>query len=225
MKIMEFEKEPFKIKFSTVGIVILILFIIIGILSFNFRRLDDQLEKASTKDPNEYGVGLSQGLAGINDYDYFSENYKTAMAAVASEEKTAEIIKYAPDAASLGIASVSVDNLGDAYLSIPQSSPLYSKYGKLTKIASNVLDAEICHVGNGDWYEVYFIGLDGVVSKLVDSSNRSNGITLAGDLSLEKVPGLNSVVKIVTITNESAEEVAFIDINGNMFDQSGKAFE
>ena len=222
---MDMEKEPFKIKFTTVVIVVAILLAIIGILAFNLRRLEDTLGKASTNDPNEYGAGLSQGLAGINDYDYFSENYKTALAAsLTSEETTSEIVKYAPDSESLGITSVSVDNLGDAYLNIPQSSPLYAKYGKLTKIASKVLDAEICYVGNGDWYEVFFITQDGAVSKLVDSSKRSNGVTLSGELSLEKMPGLNSIIKIVTITND-ASQAAFVDINGNMFDQFGKAFE
>ena len=227
------EKEPFKIKFNTVVIIVCVLLAIIGILAFNLRRLEDTLAKSNiNNEDNEYGNGLSVGLSGINDYDYFSENYKKALTAVFenNEENSnlfgePSIIVLAPDSDSLGVYSITIDKLRDAYLNIPQNSPLYKKYGKITKISSNVLDAAVCHTGNGDLFDVFFINEDGTVSKLVDSNKRDNGVTLSGDLSLEKVSNLAGIVKIITVPLVNAEEPGFVDINGNIFDVSGKAFE
>lgn len=222
------EKEPFKIKFTTVLIIVCMLLAIIGILAFNLRRLEDTLSTLTNNSTNT--PGEPSGLAPLNDFKYYSENYSKALKKVLSNNEDSNefgelsILKTAPDT-NIGISSVTIDKLNDVYLNIPQNSPLYSKYGKITKIASNTMDVEFCHVGNGDLYELFFLNEDGTVSKLIDSTNRNDGITFSGDLSLKKVGGISDIIKIITIPVDNAEIAAFVDINGNVFTEDGNGIE
>ena len=226
------EKEPFKIKFTTVLIIVFILFIIIGILSYNLNRLNTILHTTSGATQNSRNVtGLNPAVPSPNDYEFYNENYKTALETILSNsEETDEfgelqIQKIAPDSDIIGISSITIDHLFDAYINIPQNSPLYSKYGKIYKIASNVIDVEFCHVGNGDSYKVFFINNDGTVSELISSDIDENGVTYSGELSTQIVNNLSNIIRIFSIPVTNAEEAAFVDINGNIFDQHGEAFE
>ena len=224
------ELEPFKIKFTTVLIIVIILLIIIGILAYNLKRVNSTLNDANTAfSNNKLSTTTNPAVPEPNDYDYYIENYKKALESVLSVPEESEIFgepllqRISPDVDVTGISSITIDHLNDAYINIPQNSSLYSKYGKLTKIASDVIDAEFCHVGNGDSYSIFFIHKNGTVSQLVSSD--SDGISFKGELSTKNLDGLISIIKIITIPVDNAEEAGFVDINGNIFKINGEAFE
>lgn len=229
------EKEPFKIKFTTVLIVVLTLLAIIGILAFNLRRLEDQVKLSSAYRPEQL-ERMVAGVPEVNDFEYFSENYKKAintLLGIDADSKSDSSIVFlskVPEKYELvGINSVDLDNLGDVYLNINQSSPLYATYGKTTKVASDVIDFEICEIGNGGFGSLFFIHSDGTVSKLSGYTTDADG-TLRGKLETEKLVSLNNILKItrfnlIESSAESVPDVAFIDINGNMFYADGTAVE
>jgi len=225
------EKEKIKISFSAIVLIIAILITIICCLSYKVTYLTEQLESNPSDElDKKYVKGLSAGLAESNDYGYFGENYIKGLEVLlapsdgSNEFGDPSIVIYAPDSASLGISSIEIDQNGDAYANIPKGSQLYEKYGKTTKIASKIIDAAICHEGNGDYYNVYMLQSDGKVLNLTDSNKHTN-ISFSGELLTEPVENLNDIVKMFSVNIGNADQTIFVDISGDLLDVNGKGIE
>ncbi len=211
------EKEPFKIKFTTVLIIVLMLMAIIGILAFNLRRLEDRVAVLSANNPETLGKNVA-GVPEINDYDYYSENYKRALDAILDESNTtyeSTLTKYVNEV----IGTVELDVLGDVYFSLNTNSPLYSKYGKNPKVLSDVIDFQLGYVGK-EVSGLYFLHRDGTVSevKLLEAQS-------SGEIATSKIEGLNNIVKVIEISTPATSIPGFVDINGNIYNYEGEAFE
>lgn len=211
------EKEPFKIKFTTVLIIVLVLFAIIGILAFNLRRLEDTITLLKENNPEQLERTVS-GVPEINDYDYFNENYKNAIKVILDESNSnygTTLSKYINEV----VGTVEIDILGDVYFKLNTSSPIYAKYGKNPKVLSDVIDFQLGYVDK-EVSSLYFLHTDGTVSEVNLTEAKASGEIVAS-----KIDGLSNIIKVIEIPTPSTSISGFVDINGNIYNHNGEAFE
>ena len=101
---------------------------------------------------------------------------------------------------------------------------MYEKYGKIEKVASDIIDFYICDEVNGNFAEVYFLSIFGNVYKLSGFSRTESG-TLSGELKVTEISGITNIVKVLSIPINGINQTIFVDINGNLFNSDGSAIE
>lgn len=163
------EKEPIKIRLSTLLIIIFIIVILImGYYIYylsqekNIIAKDLENTKNMTLEPQAENKEIadeekSDDKKVTNEKDAFEvyqEGYEKSFKEKINGYNKIDVWLYDYDIPK-GLVSAYVDANHDAYVRIDTDSE-YAKYGETMKVDENIANIYVCHTGNGSWYDIIF---------------------------------------------------------------------
>lgn len=205
---MEKSKKIYLIIIIICIIVIILMGIIIGILLKN-KNKDKEF---GTNRENELAVYTNNLYRSMENMDKDFEKYKD-IGIDKGMEDDAIVIPNNNDYILKDVLSVEINHKGEAYINIAPNNNLYDSYGSKHKLKSDVINAGIYTVGNGDYSYIYLVNKDGTVS-YVDSVK----IYEENIIEVVKLENLSNIISLVQISQLDAAKVMAIDIYGNMHD-------
>ncbi len=203
---MEKSKKIYVVIISICVIVIILMGIYIGIL------LKDKSNEPQVNRVNEMEVYTNNLYKSMKNMDKNFEEYKE-LGIDEGMEDDCIVIPNHNDYILKDILSVEINHLGEAYINIAPDNDLYDSYGSKHKLKSDVINAGIYTVGNGDYSYIYLVNKDGTVS-YVDSVK----IYEENVIEVAKLENLSNIISLMQISQLDAAKVMAIDIYGNMID-------
>lgn len=221
------EKKSIKISLSTFFLIICVILIcLMGYYILNITKLNEeyskkiaQLENENSQIKEEIENGKESEVQkelqeeSINKFEQYKNNYEEAFNKVINGNN--KISTYLEEDELPGILEVYVDANNDAYVTINKDNALYSKYGSEYKVATNVANIYVCHVGNGGLSDIIFLKQDGTVSTI-------NGTEVVnGNIECKKVNNVKDIISVISYAELDemglgGSSYAFVDINGKI---------
>ena len=179
------EKEPIKIKLSTVLIIVLIVIVLImGYYIYDLSQENNTIAKDLEKNRNTVLEPQSEIKEPAvenenkkedseNAFEVYQENYEKSF-----NEKINGYNRIETELLNIpGVLQVGIDASNNAYLLVQQNSNLYAKNSEATlklhedysaeiKVDENVANVYVCPVGNGGVVDIILLKKDGTASKI-----------------------------------------------------------
>lgn len=229
------EKEPIKIKLSTVLIIVLIVIVLImGYYIYDLSQENNTIAKDLEKNINTVLEPQSEIKEPAvenenkkedseNAFEVYQENYEKSF-----NEKINGYNRIETELLNIpGVLQVGIDASNNAYLLVQQNSNLYAKNSEATlklhedysaeiKVDENVANVYVCPVGNGGVVDIILLKKDGTASK-IDFDKLVHKDTI----ECNEIPDIKDAINVIVYADldemgHGGHSYYFVDIYGNI---------
>lgn len=231
------EKEPIKIRLSTVLIILLIvIMLIMGYYIYDLSREKETIAKdleknkntvlepqSEIKDPVVEEKKENKKEDNQDAFETYQENYEKSFKKKIKGYNCIETeLLNIP-----GVLQIGIDANNNAYLLVKKDSVLYSKYSEDVikeneeysaeiKVDEDVANVYVCPVGNGGVVDIIFLKKDGTASK-IDFDKLVHEDTI----ECNDIPNIKDAINVIVYANLDemglgGHEYYFVDVYGNI---------